>query len=532
MVNLWALACVVSTVAIVALQLRLSKDDLGAAFFLDLCEATWCIHHDEKLLAADARAVYLRRPGMRCFEDYKPYPATSCFGVGGTFLHLVGMWLFGMNSRGLRAPFILVSAVQHLLVLSLCLQAAPPVLAVPFYLAYLLNYNLFILTFHGILENVLTCCLLGLLVGFAFWPQGFVDNAPAIAAGIGILVLFKPSFPMYAFLLVAAILSVATASLWPVVEAAFWFVLGIVSFELFHFWLLSRQGIAQWRLINLLYTLRSHMGGDLQLLQSHFRPKGLRIFPLVASCYGRWVLGQRTAARRHTGAWFHLSALLLAGALGLGAWLSLYAGASPLPLVLSLFIMLYLASLSLFFFYLKRLISILPFLHILALFNLEELLRLVPGLGAALCLALGAVFPVLLWLQFRDARLGFSQKNSTLARNSARLDELVPLGASLYMHCYAFRFAWQAQNPRMISADDQFLDNSLLLNYVCFQKPVEPVYIMVSANPALVPQDRLKGYAFIEEFSSTAAVSDYPIVWRLYKGLPLLASAMPSAAQV
>lgn len=503
--------CLAALAALTALRLVLSRLDLPAPFFLAAREGSWCIHHDEKLLISDARALSLGR-GRGALHDYKPYPPVACFGVGGTALHCLGMALLGVGNRGARAPFIVAAGLQQALLTWIFFQVAPLPLAFACFLLLALDANLFALHFHAIAENVLTLALTALFAAWLAWPETYTANAAVTAFWLGALTLMKPNFPVYALLLHASILVAGGASGPALLTGAGAGCLGLAAFELLHMAVLAYLGVARWRVINMLYTLGAHLGGGKHLLQQHFRPVGPAVAGLCGALLLKWHLWP-TAWEKRGPVWALAGWACVAGLLGGCAWLGLGPGQEAqgaAPLALALFCAAYLASLAPFFFYIKRFVSLQPFLYLMAL-------HLAVALPPAWQWATAGLVALVAALGVPRLSAMLRGRTDKALRNSRRLDELIEPGGVVYAHCYAFRFLWQARNPRFISADDQFMDNRMLLNYMEFQDRTEPEHVLVSANPALVAAPLLARYEYVEQFFSPDTVSDYPITWRLYR---------------
>ncbi len=477
----------------------------------------WHMHHDEKILVHDARVLRGRSGQDARLTDYRPYPVSAAYGLGGPLLAAAGFRLFGLNNRGLRTPFILVSGLSNLWVCLALLAAAPGAVGAMLCMVHLLCWGPFSLSRHAILENVLNAVLAGLLWLYATAPDLFLDHLPWLGFFAALTVFFKPNFLVYVHLLFLAVLAVERPGLEVFVSFLAASGLGVVFFEGIHMGMLAKLGIARFRYFNLGRALRQHAGQDVQVLQS-FRREGLRILPNYLRMLSEWY-GLPTQPRTAAGKWIRRF-LPAAMALLLGfAMIRASSGAHGRLLgVLLLFLVLYLALSSCFFFYTKRAISTFPALLLLLGVALEGLWGWSPAWFAAPLAPLLWAGTLLLGLgltvRLLRHTLGASSRTEGVAANSRGLDRDLPAGVAVYAHCYAARFFWQSRRARFLSADDQIMDNRRIVDWALEQ---DGTYLLLSGRGGPIRLCAAPRLGFLKRYASTETESDLEDDYRLFR---------------
>jgi hypothetical protein len=491
--------------AITALHVWAARYELPAPFFVAGKYDIWCIHHDEKLVVPDARWLHLRTDGLAQLEDYQPWPVMAAFGLAGPFLPSIGFRLFGLSNLGLRLPALVTGFSINLCALGLAFSMFEPGVALLASVAVMCNYNFFILRHHFILENIGTAAVLAVLWWFSASPEGLTGHLFLTAFISGVLFWVKPNFPLTIWMLLACLGIARHSGMQGLLDVCGGALLGTLVLEGAQIAILARMGIARWRLKNLADTIKVHLGRDHGYLQKHFTPGGWKVFVRFPVLLIDWIAG--TALRKvlptkpvNLAAAATFYGLVLAGT-RLG---ELFWG-------IGLFLFLQLALATPFFYYPKRV----SLLFIPALFSAFA--------GVA---ALTGPWPVWMGDVLALAYLGFQvalsfglvrRKSSEVEQRSIEVGRLVPPGSTIHMHCYPYRFTWQLSERRLISADDQVLTSSMVVERAV---PGQDVYLMLT-DPGDGSMERLAGrFPLLKRFDCTAAECDIPMTFCLFRMVP------------
>lgn len=408
----------------------------------------WGIHHDEKFTAHDGKIFAgLAAPGAR-LADYRYYPVSAAFGLGGPLLTAAGFRLFGVTNRGLRLLPSCLATLADLLFLRALFLLLPPLSAAGFALVYLANFHNFVYARHGVLEHLLMAVLLGVFVGWLEAPAWILAHAGGISFVLGWLVVVKWSFPAFANIFLGGLLLASGAPLAAYVAQAVFGGAGLLLALAVHLLLLRHYRLLDAYLLNIKTVFFQHSGkGSLaEVTFEANKPAAIAMYwrKFLSYCFGLFEV------HTHTGLFVGLM-LVLTGLLA--ATLAHGAGLAPVArrvLVFSLlwhlfhFVIFYK-----FFFYHKRIVTLLPFS-----FLTVGLAWGGCGLDLTLPGGLFLVFFLLRQCQYATEIPGLPE--DFLDETARQLTAAVPPDEPLYVHGLAFRMLWRDGTHRVIAYDEQF----------------------------------------------------------------------------
>lgn len=435
----------------------------------------WTIQHDEKLVVPDARTFYLG--GDQKLSDYRE-PVSAGFGILGPYLTSLGFRLFGLNNYGLRIVYtVMCVASMALLSLSL-LRLHPSWLGVLFCVVNLINYRYFVLAHYALLENVLILSLCGMAWLYLCRPKTFMAYLNPLAFFGGALFLFKQVFPVYWISLLGCIAVAERVPRRGLVKLLFWSLAGLILFGSLQLAVLHEMGILSIFTHNIARAVHLFAGGSSEglSLQIYPEPPGLAgIVPHFAHFFTLWYLPLYADPKIWFG-WKQISLwqanttmVLFLGLLGVSLWLLRRKKLSSSTIALGMFLVGMLVVLSSTFFYVKRALPLFPITFLFLTSLLGDMLHGSTGTRMAKVLTRAAlwctIFFAIYYVIWQGAYVlakGSAIKSHGVERNSRDLEQLVPEKASVYMHCYGFRFFWQTRR-RIISGDDQLMNNEMIL---------------------------------------------------------------------
>lgn len=499
-------ACLALAGLMAVLHWRVLDDELPGPFFTAGRWDTWCVHHDEKLVIPDVRAFFLGEAGLAGLDDYRPYPVCAAFGVAGPWLSVLGLRLFGFGNVGLRLWSLGAMLLRQYCLIVLCFALLPPWPAAALCALFATAYNQFVLDHHAVLENLLGAVLCAVAWACLVHPEATAQGAFALGVALAALILVKPNFPTTAGLLAACLLFAGPGGWRAVWRLGLGFCLGGVMFEALQVAILWRLGQVRHRYRNLLDALRVHSGREHEFLQKFFKPIGWAVFPRFCVLAVDWLADTkwRNMAAATTGPTVFAFACLLFVAApvggGAGAW------------GLLAFLTLYLALLAPFFYYPKRAVPVLPLYDLLVA---VKALAWGASLGqpqtAAWLLGLGAAGLTLrnVWLLARR----LPGRTRGVVRGSRELETHIPAGSTVRTQCYGYRFLWQVRGRRLLSGDDQVLDNR---RTEALARSEHVDYLLLS-NLAPADLDRLgREYRWLGTLSMAASDADLPLRFDLF----------------
>lgn len=493
-------------------------------FFLQQRIEGWYIHHDEKLIVPDARYFFLQGAEDVDIYDYKPYtphPISATFGIAGPALATFGFKIFGMNNVGLRAFFIILSGLSSLLCVLSLLRVFPGVGGILFSIVYLFNYSNFVLTRHAVPENILTLFLTGIMWLYLSRRDFFLRNIRWIGFGSAMCLLFKPNYVLYVYLLILIIAFVEKVGFRRTQKLLLWSLAGMVIIEGVHMMVLYQMGIAQWRYYNLLAVLKLHSGSNLGLLQS-FQPGGVQVFLRYPIMLAEWYgmpkgLLMESSLGVGRGQAYMAMGLAFAALLVYGLIRGLHKVIPRPGLVIVLFMVGYLAISSGLFFYLKRAVSLFPLTLILLSLVSHQMIDRISASPKKRCLAtllLISIVMVQLASQIWIIAHLPGCRADEVQNNSIALDSDLPKGSVIYAHCYGYRFFWQVKDHRMMSADDQHMNNQMVVDWAIKERGK---YVLLSGRGGSVYPNVLEMFRRLKLYSTTETVSDSPDYYALYE---------------
>lgn len=468
----------------------------------------WHMHHDEKILVHDARVLWGRNRGNARLMDYRPYPVSAAYGLGGPLLAAAGLRLFGLTNLGLRAPFILFSGITNLFACLALLEAVPGPVGFILCSVHLFSWSQFILGRHAILENVLNAFLASALWLYFTDSDFFVHQLPWLGGFAAATILFKPNFLIYVHLMLLSVIAVEHPSPTTFSYYLIFSGLGFLVVEGLQMLWLSGMGIARHRYFNLFRALRQHAGRDVQVLQS-FNRDGLHIFPKYLQMLVEWYHPGPLSAPpfgKARGPLIFVLAFLCFLFVSFAA-----AGTEHRETIsaLLLFLLAYLGLSSLFFFYTKRAVSTFPVLLVLFGTMVQAVLEELPaGFFPPVETFLWAVTVLLSVFLLRRLLMKLrcpGSRTDGVRRNSRSLAQAVPPGARVYAHCYAGRFFWQSAEIRFFSADDQIMDNQMIVDWALAD---EGDFVLLASRGGQVSLSAAGRLGFLERYESSNIESD------------------------
>jgi len=423
------------------------------------------VHHDEKLIVPDARALYLGKPQM--LKDYTE-PISACFGILGPRIAQLGFNIFGLNNYGLRFNFVVLSGIATLLLALLMLRLVPGINGFLLSLFQVLNYHYFFLTRHAILENILILFLAIIFYLYLIKRDFFLKYINQIAFLGGALILLKQNFPFYYVVLIGSFAIAERFSFRRLFKLVMWSFIGVLFFSGMQMIILYRMNLLDENVDNIVKVAYAHTGNygkyTSGLLQTHFKPPGIDIFTGYCRYAVGWYLLRLPSFISPTlfGSVIFISFLL--------AIVFLYRkkNLSKITISLGLFLAVNLLVASQFFFYMKRALPIVVFTLFFIASVYNDILKVMSderkkkiGIAVSAGLIILLLFRIFIQANYMY-NLEYIRTNG-IEENSRRLDKMLPKGATIYMQCYGSRFLWQSRN-RIISADDQYMNNAMMLD--------------------------------------------------------------------
>jgi hypothetical protein len=487
----------------------------------------WTIQHDEKLLLPDARAFYLK--GEQRLKDYT-FPVSGGFGILGPRIIQLGFKLWGFNNYGLRLFFFLFSTIATFFLILSLLHLSPNIIGFLLSLLHLLNYRYFILSHYALGEDILILFILAIVWLYLKAPPFLSENISRIAFLSGSLILLKPNFPFYCFILLGCI---AVAEKFPVKKIIRLVVYSLVSLSIFlviQGVILKKMGLLEDYLINIAraFSFYSGKGSSYFSTQVYPPPPGImdiipRYFELIRNWYTKGYVNTLT--------FFSYTKIALTDRiLGITCfflivivsfWLFKRRKLSKRTFALGLFLILSLVVSSKMWFYIKRVLPFFPVTFIFLLCLYQDVIKspYSDRLRFSVKITTFIIITFLLSTQIiNQAKFLFkvppnSIKTYGIKKNSQDLAGVLPLKTTIYMHCYGFRFFWQIPQ-RIISGDDQIINNQIILNKAVREGGK---YILLSSRggPAKLPENyKVK---LLKEYHTSAAESGIGENYRLFE---------------
>lgn len=438
--------------------------------FLQPGNEYWAIHHDEKLLIPDARFIYLKDKGLAGVNDYKPCLFMSLFGVAGPAIVNLGFNIFGMNNFGLRFFFSIISCIISILFVLCALKIAPGKIGIFFSLLYIFSYDNFVLQRHAILENILSLYLISLLCLYITRREVFLKYFYKICFLSGSAILFKPNFAIYLYLFIFIIFILENYGFKKIGNLILWSAGGLLLFESLQLIILIKYGLAKYRYDFIFSVIVQHLGFPVESMHTAtLRPLaaiGMKIFkefPMEMFSFFITMKFKSNTLFLNTAMYLFIFMLILLALSRLRFRVPNYIYASSLLLTVYLIISAF------FYFYPKRAVAFYPLTLVILAYLSQSLSKRFfksPKLSIALGILLAAFLVVNFCFQFAPfLRKAIADKDIQIEKNSASLNQALPKGSVIYSHCYGYRFLWMAKDIRFLSGDDEFMNNSSLLNW-------------------------------------------------------------------
>jgi hypothetical protein len=486
----------------------------------EMASILWGGQHDEKLSLWAARAAFLGPP----HTVWDVQPPGSVLGWLGPKLSLVGFWIFGLDDAGLRFPFLVISALGLLCFGLACERVAPGPLGFLVFLTMALNLTTIAVGRTALLENVASASMAVLLWFWTCHRQRYVAYASWVAFGCGALVLVKPNFVVYAYMLHACLLAASDVPLRSLARHAFFCAVALAAWMGIHVALLALDGVLSAYSENLGIALRDHLGAH----DSSTAPLLYKVgsYGLTTTAYqmgfwlGAWIVGWHANAPRTDHPYFEAACVavpvvLLAGCVARLVRRRPFARVPDDVWALSAFLVVNWLVASQMFFALKRAY---PFFFV-ALVLAAMLLKIVWDLGRGARVAVATALLALHVVRLDSTREflfanGAELYTRNVEENSRTLDQLLPEGTELYAYGLAARFVWMSHR-RIFSWDDQWKNNQMILDEAIAR---HATYVLL-ADPSTIPADYVGGFRppvsveleLVHTFVTTPADSDYPM---------------------
>jgi hypothetical protein len=466
---------------------------------------SWDVQHDEKLIIPDSRFFYLNHEGQFDIFDFMPYPVSAAFGIGAPLLSAWGFSLMGLNNKGLRLFYILIAGMMNCLFV-LCLTTLFPGYAgFLFCLIWIMNRNNIMLFRHAVVEMILTFSLVFLLTFYVIQPQFFFSYLHIVCFLSGVLIIFKPNFPFIISTFLLTIAGVEHRSFHELIRLMIYSAGGAVFFELLHAIVLTKIGVLRFRYLNFYTALKSHSGTQ-AMDTVNYEPGGTRVFYESLAMFIEWLGIPVTIRFRNVPAVMKYSVFVL-----VIVAIVFFLASAPQPIVsLYVFCGVYLSVTAFFFFYIKRIISLFPLFFMIGAYAIYTISGSVLD-SAPICAFLSALW--IIW-QIRLFIRSGHVSSSVIQTNSQTFQSLLPSGATVYAHCFAYRFFWQAGSVRFMSGDDQFVDNSDVLEKA---RSADGDYVLLAGNGGMV--DVMAGHPFryMAHFQTSHIESGIPEIYVLLR---------------
>jgi len=324
-----------------------------------------------------------------------------------------------------------------------------------------------------------------------------------LAFGAGAAVLLKPNYPVYIYMLLFSVFLAVVPGFSELPDLILFSFAGLLFFELFHLAVLFSAGTVKFRLVNMRAALKQHRGAFSSGVLIRNFPDGI-ITPFK---YLNFFMD-----------WFEVPPLMkpsfkiLAVILFIVPVFLFFFTNHGNESVFALFLLhlFFLMFSSLFFFYLKRAYSWFPVTFLLFAASMVNILNIFFQNGTlALNILLLIFLVIFLARQFSRLKNLSKIRIPSLKKASAELEELIPCGAIVYSHCFAYRYFWQGEKLRFKSCDDQIMDNEKIIDWALNENGR---YLLLSSRDTGL--DALKyrkvKYQKLKIFHPSPVATDYP----------------------
>ncbi|MFA6012250.1 MAG: hypothetical protein WC799_19835 [Desulfobacteraceae bacterium] len=539
------LAVIVAVTMYTLAQIIDAHAEYLSPFWLVEGTGSWGIHHDEKLIVPDARYLYLKNKLNSSILDYT-YPVSAAFGVAGPAIALTGFKMFGLNTFGLRFPFIVISGLSNLFVCLCIMEFLPGYGGVILSMTYLINYKTFIFSRHAILENILILALVSTFFFYLTNPSLFITYGHVIGFIAGVLTLVKINFPVYFQALMLAVYMAENQDLSQILILFCWSGCGYLISEIVQAVFLMRMGIARYRYGNLVKALVVLTGGNsyFQRMENRYnpmqnqlsgfkvKPTGLSFFWEILMMFNGWfyplahpwrhltsridpvnyydsplfLMVWGTICRFFTRCAMVFKKALVVPALAMMLFWAVNDNQPGQVRGVMLFLVLFLLISAPFYLYIKRVVPAFPFCAML--------------LGYAISLTGKPVFMVLAFamtsliaqiVQLKTSGAGLRVVNRD--NRSKDLEKYIAPGETVYAFSYALRFFWQTETIRWVSADEQYMNNQHIIDLALKNGSG---HVLLSSRGHLPERSCILKLRAIATYHTSPAESDFMDVYTLF----------------
>jgi len=427
------------------------------------------VHHDEKLIVPDARFFFLKRKGNIDISDFVTYPISGAYGIAGPTLAYLGFKIFGMNNLGLRFFFILITTATNLFCVLSLLNVSPGLIGIIFSIAYILNYNSFVINRLAIVEHILTLFLTGILLLYLSNTDFFLHNIHWLGFVAAISILAKPNFVINVYIPIFVIAFIEKLGFPGIRKLFLYSIGGVIFFEGIQMLILYKLGIARGRYYTVLRGIKQISGtGKWIALTGHLQSVGRKVFLKYIFNFAEWY-GSKPLIKTPKKGIQIAKGLLFLILLICGLMFGVHHTIPRSGWVIITFIGIYLISLSPFYYYLKRAFSIFPLtiilLAIISHILFREFLTVFPDGSGVIVILLSLIAVIYIAFQLLTIVNLPALRSHGVEKNSASLDNDLPKGSVVYTHCLGYRFFWQAKKQRLMSGDDTIMSNQMIVNW-------------------------------------------------------------------
>jgi|GEM_PF-2933188 len=482
--------------------MNLQKEYFSKYFFCGREIGDWNLHFDEKITLTDARFLYikyvLKQQDVDKF-DFLPPPVSACFGILPTVLVYVGFILFGYNNFGLRFFYVLISCLSNILVVLIIMNLLPSLIGLLLCCLYLLNWNLYILQRHAIIENILTFYFLSIYFVFMFFTDWYFSNIFIISLIASSVILFKINFSLYVAMFLFSIV-IPTLDLSLITKSLSGFFLGLVFFETLQAIILNKFGVLKWRYIALIEAFRIHSGRKHYFGQT-LRPFGYKIIYVIINLFFQWFGFRKNIIDiKENMRFVNCIAVLCIIAIIVFS----YKYSSQLFVLLT-FVSIFISGLLPFFFYLKRIIALFPLFFIIIAYLLYSFFLVCPQVNTYILVLICAVSIVIIYKQQRIN--GYMKASNNLERFSKEIEGLCKERVNIFCHGIAYRNLWRVTKHRLFSADDDLMTNIHIIDWAIKKNER---YVIITTGGKFISKNRLNLLRIINCYVSDSSDTEVP----------------------
>jgi len=412
----------------------------------------WGIHHDEKFIAQDGKFLALKKATEQQPSDYLFYPVIVSFGIGGPLIAAWGFRCFGMNNRGLRAFFAIISSLSTLFYALSVTTMLPGPMGILICTLWIINWNTFIYERSSILEHLLLLCCNILMFCCVLEFVKIIPIAIALGLFCSLTLLLKWSF-VFQIAMFATPMLLASGSFRPFAAYTLGMAAGIIPLGIIGGFVLWRLSFWEEFFLNIRTVFVSHQGKK-SFNNYHFPIGGKWALNTYSLAFAGWFLQSPLKTESKDSKWTTILTTVLILIWYIGAF---YPGGAGL----GVYHILILGTFHRIFMYLKRTSILFPYSLLLSGLGINSILGYVLGQNALqsefFCL-ITAIFTIFLCLHTYHIVIKHGALISSPLKSAAHeIDNIVGKGTLIHSHAYAYRLFWQCK-ARLRAYDEQFME--------------------------------------------------------------------------